>query len=284
MGSNPGPGSRLQREREKRGMSALEVAEKLHLDPAAIGAMESNCFDSLGPVVYAKGHLRQYAILLNLSPAEILAAYEATRQEAVVTPLQAPPPPIESPKTPSKLFLPIAGALIVATFIAGALIAWKPWRTTVTHGAAQVAGTVSGGAGAALSDNGLTAAQDLPETTGAAAPSAAVSPANPGMPTTAVPPGTQGVGRAHLRMSFSAESWVEIHEAGGATLYRGKGPANSVKIVSGLAPLSVYLGYVSGVQLEINSHAVAIGPQFVRGDVARFDAGADGVLRRSPRT
>jgi hypothetical protein len=36
----------------------------------------------------------------------------------------------------------------------------------------------------------------------------------------------------------------------------------------------------SGVQLEINDRAVAIGPQFFAGDVARFEAGADGVLRR----
>jgi hypothetical protein len=34
------------------------------------------------------------------------------------------------------------------------------------------------------------------------------------------------------------------------------------------------------VQLEINNRAVAIGPQFVSGDAARFEAGADGVLRR----
>jgi len=44
--------------------------------------------------------------------------------------------------------------------------------------------------------------------------------------------------------------------------------------------MRVYLGFASGVQLELNNHAVAIGPQFVAGDVARFEAGADGVLRR----
>jgi hypothetical protein len=44
--------------------------------------------------------------------------------------------------------------------------------------------------------------------------------------------------------------------------------------------MRVYLGFASGVQLEINNRAVAIGPQFVAGDVARFEAGADGVLRR----
>jgi hypothetical protein len=37
------------------------------------------------------------------------------------------------------------------------------------------------------------------------------------------------------------------------------------------------------VQLEINDRAVAIGPQFFAGDVARFEAGADGVLRRDSR-
>jgi hypothetical protein len=44
------------------------------------------------------------------------------------------------------------------------------------------------------------------------------------------------------------------------------------------------LGYAGGVQLEINDRAVAIGPQFVSGNVARFEAGADAVLRRDPRS
>ena len=48
--------------------------------------------------------------------------------------------------------------------------------------------------------------------------------------------------------------------------------------------MRVYLGFASGVQLEINNRAVAIGPQFLAGDVARFEAGADGVLRRDSRS
>ena len=63
-------------------------------------------------------------------------------------------------------------------------------------------------------------------------------------------------------------------------MFAGRGRANSVKTVAGAAPMRVYLGFASGVQLEINNRAVAIGPQFLAGDVARFEAGADGVLRR----
>ena len=76
---------------------------------------------------------------------------------------------------------------------------------------------------------------------------------------------------------------MDVRDAGGAVVFKGKGRANSVKSLAGAAPLRVFLGSVSGVQLEINNQAVAIGPHLVHGDVARFEAGADGVLRRAPR-
>ncbi|MDB6097777.1 MAG: hypothetical protein JWN58_480, partial [Gammaproteobacteria bacterium] len=66
--------------------------------------------------------------------------------------------------------------------------------------------------------------------------------------------------------------------------FAGNGLANSVKTIAGAAPLRVYLGFGSGEQLEINDRAVAIGPQFFAGDVARFEAGAVGVLRRDSRS
>jgi cytoskeletal protein RodZ len=88
-----------------------------------------------------------------------------------------------------------------------------------------------------------------------------------------------GAGVVHLRMSFSAESWVEVHDAAGHRVFSGYGQANSVKTLVGDGPLRVYLGFASGVQLEVNERAVAIGSAFVHADVARFQAGADGVLR-----
>ena len=86
--------------------------------------------------------------------------------------------------------------------------------------------------------------------------------------------------RAHLRLSFTSDSWVDVRDAQGNRTFVGNGSANTVKTIAGAAPLHVYLRSASGVQLEINGRAVAIGPQFFSGDVARFEAGADGVLRR----
>jgi hypothetical protein len=112
------------------------------------------------------------------------------------------------------------------------------------------------------------------------APLAAPLPAAAAASLAAPPSDMPGAGRARLRLRFSADSWVDVHDAMGRQVFVGKGLANSVQSLSGMAPLKVYLGSADGVQLEINSRAVAIGPQFVSGNAARFEAGADGVLRR----
>ncbi|HLZ99151.1 MAG TPA: DUF4115 domain-containing protein, partial [Steroidobacteraceae bacterium] len=115
---------------------------------------------------------------------------------------------------------------------------------------------------------------------GAATPVTAAADMTVQSPSAAATDPIPGIGHARLRMSFSADSWVDVHDAGGRRLFAGRGHANSVKVVAGAAPMRVYLGFASGVQLEVNDRVVAIGPQFVAGDAARFEAGADGVLRR----
>lgn len=139
--------------------------------------------------------------------------------------------------------------------------------------------TASGSAPAATRAPGAgSTAADAAASAAAAPAGASVPGSSAGSPTSGAP-GIAGSGRARLRLSFSAESWVDIHDAAGKRVFSGYGRANSVKSIAGDAPLRVYLGYASGVQLEINERTVAIGRPFVRGDVARFQAGADGVLR-----
>ncbi|MDP9014409.1 MAG: DUF4115 domain-containing protein [Pseudomonadota bacterium] len=124
----------------------------------------------------------------------------------------------------------------------------------------------------------------VPVVSSSSAPRAAVAPGTMTAPGGVAAAGeesasTAGAGRARLRLSFSSDSWVDVRDASGRRLYAGYGRANSVRSIAGAAPLKVYLGFASGVQLEVNNHAVAIGSQFVAGGGARFAAGADGVLR-----
>jgi hypothetical protein len=169
----------------------------------------------------------------------------------------------------------------VALAVAIALLWWRPWHphVKVPSVVPPAASVEAAPVDKPIESGILSNASAAPVTPEAATPTLA---ADPGTSISADAPAAPvpGAGRARLRLSFSADSWVDIHDASGKRTFAGNGLANSVKTLSGTAPLRVYLGVGSGVQLEINDRAVAIGPQFFAGDVARFEAGADGVLRR----
>jgi len=289
--TTPGPGARLKGERERRGLSLQKAADEMRLDAWVIEALEADQYDRVGPAVYAKGHLKKYVTILGLSWEEILSGYEALRTAPESPPQMAPSMRMRAPVAdvshwPRTRIAVLAGLLLVL----GVALLWKPWQqrpvsvaatATATASAATADAPASGAATPSAApadpDQPVYAAGD-PAAAGASEPQApaagvaAVNPAGAGSP-------QPGYGPTRLRLSFSAESWVDIHDVDGKRVYSGYGRANSVKTLAGDGPLKVYLGYASGVQLEINERAVAIASAFVHGDVARFQAGADGVLR-----
>jgi cytoskeleton protein RodZ len=282
-------GQRLKAERERRGLSAQKAADDLHLDGWVVDALEAGDYQRVGPSVYAKGHLKRYAELLGLSPSEIMAGYES-RTEAP-NPPPAPPSNVrmrtDAPTASNPPWLAVAGSVVVVLLVAGVLW-WRPWHqrgpapvhsepvaANPSAAPADVAGDAAEAAVGSVAGSPTTAASSP-----APPPSTVAQPSAPAQPAAADADATAGMGRARLRLSFSADSWVDVHDAAGRRAFAGNGRANSVKTIAGTAPMRVYLGFASGVQLEINNRAVAIGPQFVSGDVARFEAGADGVLRR----
>jgi cytoskeleton protein RodZ len=301
-GATTGP--RLKAERERRGLSSQKAADELHLDGWIIDALEAEDYLRIGPSVYAKGHLKRYAALLGLPAAEIMAGYESRAQAPKAPPSQ---PATVRLRTDAQAagnwpWPQIGGVALLGLLIAG-VFWWKPWHQHGTGparaetseanpnaAAADSAPPAAGALAASAADLPPTAA-DSPSVAPAPAPAAATAMTRATILPTA-PPATAaqaasteadaaaGAGRARLRLSFSADSWVDVHDAAGRRAFAGNGRANSVKTIAGIAPMRVYLGFASGVQLEINNRAVAIGPQFLAGDVAHFEAGADGVLRR----
>jgi cytoskeleton protein RodZ len=280
------PGAKLKAERERRGLSAQKAADEMHLDRWVIDALEANDYSRIGPTVYARGHLKKYAALLGLPAAEIMAGYES-RPTGPIEITTAGPSMLLTTHDEGSAFgnwspMQIVGGLLAALLLAGVLL-WRPWhqRSKATASAPAVA-AASAAVPLASSDSGVVAAAAPVTIKDVSGPSGSDgAAAAPTADTAVVPP--PGSGRARLRLSFSADSWVDVHDAAGKRTFAGNGLANSVKTIAGAAPLRVYLGVGSGVQLEINDRAVAIGPQFFAGDVARFEAGADGVLRRDSR-
>ena len=278
------PGPRLKAERERRNLSSEKAGNEMHLDAWVIEALEGEDYQRVGPEVYVRGHLKRYAEMLGLPAAEILAGYQARTRTSV--PVAAVPATnVRMPTTPPPVsnvaWTQVAGFGAVALLLLGVMW-WKPWhhRDAAPPSAASVPAKADAPASPAQSPPLPAAAQPAP----ASVPLAPLA-ASAGAPAPAQPPDADaglGAGHARLRLSFSADSWVDVHDAEGHRAYAGNGRANSVKTIAGSAPMRVYLGFASGVQLEINNRAVAIGRQFMAGDVARFEAGADGVLRRDP--
>jgi cytoskeleton protein RodZ len=299
-------GQRLKAERERRGMSTQKIANGMHLDEWVIEALEAGDYQRIGPSVYAKGHLKKYASLLGVSSEA--PAIDAMRPAGAAA--GAYPPPIIRLDTPkeSHAAWPRIGTVAAAALLAGGVFWWRqahhgtsapvppalpPTQAGASTGAAaedaaapgaEFADSADDTAGSAMTAGAAAAAPPTAQV--AAAPlaltKAAPAPAAPASGSIAPSASdlTPGVGKARLRLSFSADSWVDIRDYSGKRVFEGNGRANSVKTVTGMAPFRVYLRSASGVQLQLNDRAVAIGRQFISGDEARFEAGADGLLRR----
>ena len=75
-----GIGTRLRAAREKKGLTLLQAAERMHVDARIVESLEAENFAALGAPVYARGHLRHYAELVDESVAELQQLYaDATR-------------------------------------------------------------------------------------------------------------------------------------------------------------------------------------------------------------
>jgi len=75
-----GIGTRLRVAREKKGLTLLQAAERMHVDARIVESLEAENFAALGAPVYARGHLRHYAELVDESAAELQQLYaDATR-------------------------------------------------------------------------------------------------------------------------------------------------------------------------------------------------------------
>jgi cytoskeleton protein RodZ len=255
-----GIGARLRAGRERIGLSLLQAAEKLHVDAGTLEALESERFAELGPAVFVRGHIRRYAELVRESPGELQGLYAASHPVTSAPDLTRGPHAAEA--ADRRRLLAPGLALVIGVALIGSV--W--W---VFHGLARPSRVAPPPAAPASAAN-------VPAAT--AAPAAAPSAPQP-IPTTLA--STQAAPRSgallaptppaehhadtpepprvlQLALHFSADSWTEVYDAQGQRLFYDIGSADSVRTVSGKAPLRVVLGNAPGVTLELNGHALPV--------------------------
>ncbi len=265
----PRAGERLAEARREKQITVVEVAKELHLDEPKVRALERNEFELLGAPVFAKGHLRKYAQLVDIDPGEILTEYYEMNRSG-------PAPLVISPRAkPRKELTPGPWiALIVVVAIIAFAYWWLAVRTPPATGAPQpqveaqttesrpvaeaVDEIVDQGAGDTPADVEETAepVTEEPEPEPAAAE-----------PATIVEAADTDV---RLSMAFSGDCWTEITDAGGRRLYFGLGKAGRNVQVSGEAPLNVLFGDADNVSIAVDGTDRPIVATERRGRTARF--------------
>jgi cytoskeleton protein RodZ len=85
-----GIGARLRAAREHVGLTLAQAAEKLHVDPKSVVALEAEEYDIFGAPVFTRGHIRRYSELVGEKSDELVALYNETAR-TVLPDLPRPP-------------------------------------------------------------------------------------------------------------------------------------------------------------------------------------------------
>ncbi len=295
VGGSEGIGARLKHARERAGLSLIEAAEKLHVEPRAIEALEAEDFEEFGASVYVRGHIRHYAELVGESPLELQQLY-ADSARAVRAPDLTRVPHVRSAE-PSPAALAPGVVIVLSVALVG--LAW--WIAGNFHGASSArietpAAPAAASNGVAGVQVGSPAVRAVPAGNGALAlrtaalggpalggpalgtPPLLAPPVRAAVPEApaehrvsaeanpAADPGASGeqrsaTGRSKvsaLQLHFNEDSWAEVYDARGERLLFDVGSADSTRTVSGTPPLRVVLGNPAGVALELNGRPVSM--------------------------
>ena len=76
------PGARLKAERERQGFEQEELATKLHITRHYLRAIEEDAYDRLPGVVFARGYVRHYCLLLEMPTEPLMTMFEALVETA----------------------------------------------------------------------------------------------------------------------------------------------------------------------------------------------------------
>ena len=288
-----GPGQLLRNAREQLGWTREQVASRIHLRLTLIAAIESDTYDKHTSHTFIRGYLRTYAKLVGIPEETILAAYDKLGL--------TPPDNIDmqsfsrrSRQQANDSRLKVVTWLVILVLIALSIAWW--WQSTARRSAGDEAlaasemGTdqtasvanvtptvdvadpvlpVASDAVAtepAVSDAAATAPDVVTATsaalsTEASAAEATLAPAE----TVATKPGKA----PQLKMSFTADCWLDVKDANGKTLFSGLKKANDELVLEGPEPLRFIIGAPMAVNLEYQGKSFDMS-RYNNGRTARF--------------
>ena len=281
-----GPGAALLKARRDQSLSLGDVSRQLKLSVRQVEAIERDDFSGLKNAVFIHGFIRNYAKLLHLDPDPLIQAAD----------LKLAPPALPAPDQREPDDLPLVRVKFrkswalsaVTVFVIGALalsayIGRGPHSEPVGNDSSATPASV---AAEKMSGPDVQSAADVepvqvpPEPKPDVPPKVAVkAESKPKLvaktesqpAADAVAPSASGAAAARVtvRMIFDEESWVEIKDGTGRSIFGQLNAAGSRRSVSGEPPLSIVVGHAAGVRMFRDDRALDLAPH-TQVDVSRL--------------
>ncbi|MFM5819079.1 RodZ domain-containing protein [Aeromonas sanarellii] len=288
-----GPGQLLRNAREQLGWTREQVASRIHLRLTLIAAIEADTYDKHTSHTFIRGYLRAYAKLVGIPEETILAAYDKLGL--------TPPDNIDmqsfsrrSRQQANDSRLKVVTWLVILVLIALSVAWW--WQSTARRSAGDEALAATEMSGidntpsAAVPTAVEVAAPVLPATSDAVSTAPAVSDAVATVPVAVAAPSaavttdasaavataspvesatTEPAKAPQLKMSFTADCWLDVKDANGKTLFSGLKRANDELVLEGPEPLKFIIGAPMAVNLEYQGKSFDMS-RYNNGRTARF--------------
>ncbi len=257
----------LAKARKDHNLSIADVAAKLRLAPRQIEAIEADDYERLPGKTIVRGFVRNYARLLQLDPAQVVAAYDRTVPGGDDQRISVPHQNVQFSETSSGhrnrmvLWLTLGLGILVAL---GFLAWWREAGIATAPKPATSAITLP-----QITDNAVVAdaPTSAPPTVSEPAPAVVVPEAS------SVPPPTDPVPAAIaenvVHLAFTGASRVEVRDAGGKVVWKKTNPAGTEQDITAPLPLSFTIGNAGKVKMTHNGDAFDLAPH-ISGGIARF--------------
>lgn len=261
-------GAQLRRAREARGMTIEGVGAAIRLSSRQVEAIEADAYAQLMNATYARGFIRNYAVLIGLDAATLLAQLDSQQVRAMPQLVQQADVGVEMPHQSSrrKWLLPLL-ALSVPVIAALALYVWfefwqsapvpvvQPEQETPAPSVDQPSPPVE----IPLPPRSETL-PSVPETgeppavPAQADASAAIGPAP---------------GERRLSFTFTADSWVELRDSQGRVILSELNLGGTSRNIHAVFPVSLVIGNAKSVTLSVDGTPHDLTPS-IKVDVARL--------------
>ena len=244
--TGPLGGERLAEARRELQISVHEIAKELHLDEPKVRALERNEFDVLGAPVFAKGHLKTYAHLVNVDQADVLADYYHLNRAVTAPPVISTRPKQRRELSPG----PWIAAIVV--IVIAVSVYW--WFSLPGDSESVIAEPLP--ADDSMIVTPPTTDEDV-DTTPPATETIAEPVAEPAADEPEPQPAADD-GQLHLLVTYTGDCWTEITDASGRRLFFDLGKDGRTVELRGAEPFNVLFGNPGNVGLRVNGRDYAL--------------------------